>query len=169
MYKRISLRKYNIFSSLQSNRLALAYETGMESLNLLSKTLIDKGATVNLFEFTLGLEENIKDVVEGTIGQFDHLDALILTLEEPYYGDINVKEPAESLIESILNANYYTQVYFAYYALPYLRKSNGKIILLTSFNENGQDIKDALFYASRGATLGLYSVIFSSSFLNFFI
>lgn len=126
----------------------------MESLNSLSKTLIDKGSTVNLFEFALGSEENVKDIVEGTISQFNGLDVLILALEEPYKGDIDVNEPT-NLIDTMLNVNYYSHLYFTYHALPFLRKSRGRIVLLTSFNENNEDGNDPLYYASRGATLGL--------------
>ena len=145
---------HRMFISHTDNiRLALACETQIESLNTLSEQLIEKGATVNLFEFALGKEENIKDVVEGVISQYDTLDALVLALEEPYHGDVDVKDPS-NLIEASLDANYFTHVYFTYFALPHLRKARGRVILLSSFKEEGEDQKDALYYATRGATLG---------------
>merc|ERR1712000_547678 len=44
-------------------------------------------------------------------------------------------------------------------ALPVLRKSRGKIVLLTSYFEEGQDNGDALFYASRAATLAFFETL----------
>eukprot|EP00339_Tiarina_fusa_P010320 CAMPEP_0117026458 /NCGR_PEP_ID=MMETSP0472-20121206/19451_1 /TAXON_ID=693140 ORGANISM="Tiarina fusus, Strain LIS" /NCGR_SAMPLE_ID=MMETSP0472 /ASSEMBLY_ACC=CAM_ASM_000603 /LENGTH=244 /DNA_ID=CAMNT_0004733473 /DNA_START=49 /DNA_END=783 /DNA_ORIENTATION=- len=142
----------------EHHKLALACETKMDSLNALSKDLIEKGATVNLFQFSLGDEENIKDVVEGTIGQFDSLDALVLALEEPFIGDIDNVDPT-SLIQSSLDANYFTHIYFTYFALPYLRKCRGKVILLSSFNEEVQSNENAIFYATRGATLAFFETL----------
>mmetsp|Transcript_37315 Transcript_37315/g.64124 ORF Transcript_37315/g.64124 Transcript_37315/m.64124 type:complete len:243 (-) Transcript_37315:102-830(-) len=141
------------------HKLALACDSGKDSLNSLSKDLLDKGATVNIFEFNLGNEENIKDVVNGAVSQFDTLDAMILALEEPFRGDLSDLEDPTKVIDSVLDANYYTLVYFTYYALPLLRKSRGKIILLSSFHEPGQDEGDALYYASRGATLGFFETL----------
>ena len=140
-------------------RLALACDSGKDSLNSLSADLIEKGATVNLLEFSLGSEENIKDVVNATIGQYDTLDGLVFALEEPFHGSIEDIEDPTKVVEAVLDANYYTLVYFTYHALAHLRKSRGRIILLSSYNEEGQDSTDALYYASRGATVGEYLLI----------
>lgn len=142
----------NLLFNLSLFRLALACETELKS-NSLQESLVEKGAAVHLFKFKIGVEEDIKNLVEEVIEKYGGLDALVLALEEPFHGDLDGQDPS-LVINSTLDANYFTHVYFTYYALPHLRKSRGRVVLLSSFKEEGQELADALFYASRGATLG---------------
>ena len=139
----------------QCTRIALANNSSLgESLNSLSKELMDRGATAEILEYDIGSEEKIRDLVGALSSQSDTLDALVIMLEQPFRGDILELDDPTAVIESVMKVNYYTPVYFTHAALSLLRKSRGRVILLSSFHEEGQDATDSLYYAARGAVIG---------------
>lgn len=100
-----------------------------EKLNELCKTL-EKHTAVISVAADISIEENCKRVVESTVNKFGNIDVLINN------AGISMRALFEdtdlSVIKKLMDVNFWGAVYCTKYALPYLIKSKGSLVGISS-------------------------------------
>jgi NAD(P)-dependent dehydrogenase (short-subunit alcohol dehydrogenase family) len=129
--------------------LALVHDGHAEKLNNLCKDMIEQGSPVTLFEYEGENPRSAQDIVSAVVNQNTSINTLIICVEEPIQGDLDDIADLPSVVDSLMNANYYSAVYFTNFAIPHLRKVRGKIVVLV-----GSDPATPLLSATRGALNG---------------
>ena len=103
-------------------------------------------------------EAQCKALVEKTVATFDRLDllvnnaglAVIARLED--YSDLG-------LFQHTMDVNFYGAVYCTYYALPYLIRSRGRIVAVSSLGGKAPLPYNSPYIASKFAMHGFFDTL----------
>jgi short-subunit dehydrogenase len=103
-------------------------------------------------------EAQCKTLVKKTISAFGRLDMLINN------AGINVislfdELPDLHLFRHTLNVNFYGGVYCTYYALPYLKQTHGRIVVISSMGGKAAIPYNTPYVASKFAMHGFYEAL----------
>jgi short-subunit dehydrogenase len=88
------------------------------------------GSEVFAIHADVSKEEDCKSMIDQVIGKYKRIDVLINNAGismRSLFQDTNL-----SVIKKLMNVNYWGTVYCTYYALPYLLKSKGSLVAITS-------------------------------------
>jgi short-subunit dehydrogenase len=80
----------------------------------------------------LSIQEECKKVIDKTIEKFNKLDILINNAgisQRAMFADLDL-----SVIHKVMNINYWASVYTTKYALPYLLKTKGSVVAISSIS-----------------------------------
>lgn len=96
-----------------------------------------------------------KALIDNTVQEFGRIDTLInnagITMWAPFAAISDI-----SIIEKIMQVNYYGSVYTTHYALPHLQKTRGRLAAVSSLTgKNGVPTRSA-YAASKHAMAGFF-------------
>ena len=114
----------------QRPKLAIAARNE-ERLNELMKEVESKGAQVLIVPTDVTGEEACKRLIRVTIEKWGSMDVLVNNAGRTMW--TNFEDITDtSIFEKMMQLNYLGSVYCTYYALPYLKKSKGLIVAVSS-------------------------------------
>ncbi|KAJ6358660.1 hypothetical protein OIU76_000390 [Salix suchowensis] len=99
--------------------------------------------------------EDCKRFVDETIEHFGQLDHLVNNAGIPGVGLLEETTNISDLT-SVVDINFWGSVYGTYFAAPYLRKSHGKIIVISSAAGRFHSPGASIYGASKAALISLY-------------
>jgi len=104
----------------------------VDRLEELRKKCLSKGAEEVLLVATdVGVKDECKRLVEETVSKFGSIDVLYCNAGVGMASTL-FKLQSPDVIEQVMNVNFNGAVNTTFYALPYLRKSNGHIVVTSS-------------------------------------
>jgi short-subunit dehydrogenase len=126
-----------------------------DRLNELKTEVVSQGAEALVVPTDISREEACKFLIEKTVSAWGGIDVLVnnagmtmwTTLEE-------LKDTA--IIEKIMGINYFGAAYTTYYALPHLKKSQGRIVGVSSLAGLGGVPTRTAYSASKHAMFGFF-------------
>ncbi|CAA0809841.1 11-beta-hydroxysteroid dehydrogenase-like 5 [Striga hermonthica] len=129
------------------------YKSYYDSENMDNKVVLITGASSGI-----GEEEECRRFVNETISYFGRLDHLVNTVSLGhtfYFEEAN----DSSVFPILMDINFWGNVYPTYVALPYLRESNGRIIVNASV-ENWLPLpRMSLYSAAKSALMNFYETL----------
>lgn len=100
-------------------------------------------------------EAQCKRLIEHTVQQYDRIDMLVnnagFSVAAPF-GDL----PDLAAFKEVIDTNFMGSVYCTYYALPYLKKSRGRIVAISSLAGKTPLPFNTAYTASKHAMAGFY-------------
>jgi short-subunit dehydrogenase len=138
----------------QRPKLAIAARNE-ERLNELMKEVESKGAQVLIVPTDVTGEEACKRLIRVTIEKWGSMDVLVNNAGRTMW--TNFEDITDtSIFEKMMQLNYLGSVYCTYYALPYLKKSKGLIVAVSSVaGLTGVPTRTA-YAASKHALFGFF-------------
>lgn len=138
----------------QGAKVALAARR-MERLELVAEECHQHGGKALIVPTDVSDEIQCKTLVEKTMAVFGRLDmlvnnaglAVIARLED--YSNLN-------LFKQTMNVNFYGAVYCTYYALPFLKQSNGRIVAVSSLAGKLHAPYNSAYVSSKFAMHGFF-------------
>ena len=102
----------------------------LEKLEIIYKEMISQGYEVLVVKSDVSIESDCKDLISKTITRFNKIDILINN------AGISMRTTLEemdlSVIKKVMDVNFYGTVFCTKYALPYLLKSKGSVVGVSS-------------------------------------
>lgn len=132
--------------------LVLAART-IEPLNELAALCKEKGAGVLICKTDVSVETDCKELIEVSIGTFQHIDILINNAGVSMTANFHEIENLE-VFEKIMRTNYLGVVYCTYYALESLKKRKGLIVGVSSLQGKTGFPRSTAYAASKFALQG---------------
>jgi len=126
-----------------------------ERLELIAEECHQRGGEALVVPTDLSDETQCKELVEKTITTFGRLDmlvnnaglAVVARLED--YSNLD-------LFKHTIGVNFYGAVYCTYYALPYLKQSNGRIVAVSSLGGKMHAPYNSAYVSSKFAMHGFF-------------
>ena len=110
-------------------RLALAARS-LDKLESIQKELQSKGSDVIVVKTDVSIDEDCKHLIEQTISAFGRIDVLVnnagLSMRAAF-ADTDIK-----VLKTLMDVNFWGTVYCTKYALPWLLKSKGSVVGISS-------------------------------------
>jgi len=100
------------------------------TLQLAAKPLQHIGHSIATFPADVAIEAEVKKLIEATILQFGKINVLICNAGITMRGLI--KDSEINVIQNVVNTNFWGSVFATKYALPFLEKEKGSIIVMSS-------------------------------------
>ncbi len=97
-----------------------------------------------------------QNIIDQSISKIETIDYLVLNAGISMWAKFEEIEDI-SLIEKINNTNYLGSVYLTHYALPYLKKNNGTIVVISSVQGKVGVPYHTGYSASKHALLGFFN------------
>lgn len=121
--------------------------------NALVEELKNRGKEAYFIQVELSLKRNCKKVIDETVKRYGRIDALINNAGVNDSVGLESGSPDNFLLS--LNNNLYHYYYLAHYALPFLKKSKGSIVNISSKTAITGQGNTSGYAASKGAQLAL--------------
>ena len=90
-----------------------------------------KGAAVLVVPTDVALEEACRDLIARTVERFGGIDVLVANAGRTMWARLDEVKDL-SLYEELMRTNYFGAVYPTFYALPHLKRSRGRIAVVSS-------------------------------------
>lgn len=141
----------------QGAKLVLAART-TERLERVAEECRDRGAT------TIARSTDVTDriacehLIRRAVAEFDRVDMLINNAGISVVARFADIEDMD-LPERVMAVNYLGSVYCTYYALPYLRKSKGRVVAVSSLSGRTGVPLRSIYAASKHAMIGFFESI----------
>lgn len=127
----------------------------LEKLESISKMIENQGGESLPIKTDVSKKEDCKNLIEETISKFGKIDVLINNAGITMFSKFeNIKDP--DIFRKIMDVNYFGSVYCTFYALPYLKKSKGMIITISSLTGKGGVPTRTGYSASKHALVGFF-------------
>jgi len=110
--------------------LALA-SRNTEKLNEVSELCLQRGGRVIVIPTDVSDQKMCKNLIESTIKEYGRIDTLINNAGLGMASRFD-ELPDLEVFEKVFKVNFYGCVYCTYYALPYLKKTRGRVVGISS-------------------------------------
>jgi NAD(P)-dependent dehydrogenase (short-subunit alcohol dehydrogenase family) len=100
-------------------------------------------------------EQQCRALVARTMEEYGHLDMLVNDAGISPSGRFD-ELPGLDVVREVMSANYLGSVYCTYYALPHLRQTRGRIVVLSSLSTVTGMPKLGAYVASKKALIGFF-------------
>lgn len=100
-------------------------------------------------------EGQCKALIDRTVGEYGRIDTLINNAGISMWSRLDELESLAP-IERIMDVNYFGSVYCAYYALPYLKETRGRIVVVSSVQGRTGVPTRTGYSASKHALVGFF-------------
>jgi len=138
----------------QKPKLVLAARN-QNRLSQLEEEVEYEGAQALVVPTDVSQEKACKNLIEKTISEWGHLDVLVNNAGMTMWTTLEEMEDT-TIIERLMRINYFGAAYCTYYALPYLKKSTGRLVAVSSVaGLSGVPTRTA-YAASKHAMFGFF-------------
>ena len=138
----------------QGARIVLAARTATR-LEETAEQCRQRGAQVLVVPTDVGKQLQCENLIEKTLKKYGSLDTLINNAGISMWARFeDIKNL--SLMEEIMRVNYFGSMYCTHYALPYLKKSNGRIVGISSLTGKAGVPTRTGYAASKHAMAGFF-------------
>ncbi len=138
----------------QKPRLVLAARN-KNRLNQLKGEVESEGAKAVVVPTDVSEEKACKNLIERTITEWGQIDVLVNNAGMTMWTTLEDMKDT-SIIEQLMRINYFGAAYCTYYALPYLKESEGRLVAVSSLaGLNGVPTRTA-YAASKHAMFGFF-------------
>ena len=138
----------------QGARIVLAART-VEKLEETAEQCRQRGAQVLVVPTDVGKQLQCENLIEKTLKGYGSLDTLINNAGISMWARFeDIKDL--SLMEQIMRVNYFGSMYCTHYALPYLKKSRGRIVGISSLTGKAGVPTRTGYAASKHAMAGFF-------------
>jgi len=131
---------------------------GKEKLEKVEKECQSYGAQTLIFPMDVSEEKQCKKLIEEAVNRFGVIDVLLLNA-----GVGCLMKLSETLdvtpYKTTMDINFWGYVYPAYYALPFLRKAHGTVIVISSLASKNPVPRRAAYAASKCAVNAFFDVM----------
>jgi short-subunit dehydrogenase len=103
----------------------------LDNLQEVANTCSHLGGKVIIIPTDVAEKSQCKNLIEGTIEKYGRIDTLINNAGFPVASKFTDLHDL-SIFERIINVNFLGSVYCTHYALPYLKKTGGRIVAISS-------------------------------------
>lgn len=117
------------------------------------KEINEQGMTSYFTEADVSKISDVKIAIEKTIKKFNRIDILSNNAGIQRYG--NIENTTEEEWDEVINVNLKSVYYTCHFAVPYLKKSHGKIINMSSVQAFATQKNVAAYTTSKHALIGL--------------
>lgn len=94
-------------------------------------------------------------LIEHTIAEYGRIDTLINNAGISMWSRLeDVEDP--TMLEQIMRVNFFGSMYCAYYALPYLKATQGRIVVISSIQGRTGVPTRSMYSASKHAQIGFF-------------
>ena len=138
----------------QGAKVALAARRA-ERLEIVAKECYQRGGEVLVVSTDVSNEAQCKALVEKTVATFGKLDMLVNNAGLTVVARLE-DYPNLTLFKHTIDVNFYGAVYCTYYALPYLKQSNGRIVAVSSLGGKMQAPYNSAYVSSKFAMHGFF-------------
>jgi short-subunit dehydrogenase len=138
----------------QGARLVLAART-LGKLERVAEQCRRRGAHVVIFPTDVSQQQQCRNLVEETVKEYGSIDTLINNAGISMWALFEEVEDL-GLLEQIMRVNYFGSMYCTYYALPYLKKSRGRIVGISSLTGKAGVPTRTGYAASKHAMAGFF-------------
>jgi len=138
----------------QGARLVLAART-VDKLEEVAKQCRQCGAHALVIPTDVAQQQQCKTLIEKTVREYGSIDTLINNAGISMWARFEEIDDL-SLLEDIMKVNYFGSVYCTYYALPYLKKSLGRIVGIASLTGKAGVPTRTGYAASKHAMAGFF-------------
>ena len=138
----------------QGARLALAARS-VEKLEGVAEQCRRRGANVIVIPTDVAQQQQCRNLIEEAFKEYGSIDTLINNAGITMWARFEEIEDL-SLLEHIMRVNYFGSMYCTYYALPYLKKSRGRIVGISSLTGKAGVPTRTGYAASKHAMAGFF-------------
>jgi short-subunit dehydrogenase len=124
-------------------------------LNDIAAKCRNNGAKVLVVQTDVSEKTQCENLIKKTIAEFGRIDTLINNAGITMWAGFDQLKDI-SLLEKIMQVNYFGSVYCTYYALPYLKNSNGRIVGISSLTGKTGVPTRTGYSASKHAMAGFF-------------
>ncbi|MGD2271030.1 MAG: SDR family oxidoreductase [Desulfobacterales bacterium] len=129
-----------------------------EQLKETSTICRQRGGQTLVIDTDVGQKSRCKNLIEQTVAAYGRIDSLINNAGITMVSRFD-QTRAPELIERVMQVNFFGSVYCTYYALPYLKKSQGRIVAISSLaGKTGLPGRSG-YAASKHAMAGFFDTL----------
>jgi len=141
----------------QGARVALAARDA-ERLEQVAALCRERGGDGLAVPTDVGQEAACRKLVERTIGHYGRLDMLVTNAAINALNKL-ADMPDLTLFKSVMDVNFWGMVYCAYYALPHLTQTNGRIVCVSSLAGHVPLPYSSPYVSSKHAVQGFFDTL----------
>jgi short-subunit dehydrogenase len=134
--------------------LALAARTASK-LDDVTTQCLQRGARAIGIPADVTEESQCEQLIERTVSEYGRIDTLINNAGMSMYSRFDELQDL-TILEQIMQVNYFGSVYCTFYALPYLKKTQGRIVGMCSLLGKAGAPTRIGYAASKHAAIGFY-------------
>lgn len=150
-------REMAIKLSEEGAKLVLA-SRNEEKLREVTEICQRKGGEAIYVRTNVALESDCKNLIQKAVEKFSGIDVLINNAGITMYSLFEEIEDL-SIFERLMRVNYLGSVYCTYYALPYLKRSRGRIVAVSSLTGKAGVPTRSGYAATKHAMVGFFDSI----------
>jgi len=126
-----------------------------DALNRVANQCRERGAKASIFPVDVSNQDNCSDLIEHTISVYGQIDTLICNAGVGMSS--NFEDLANlSVLETVMAVNFWGAVYCAFYALPYLKATKGRIVVVNAGGGKIPTPRVSGYGASKHALVGFF-------------
>ncbi len=129
-----------------------------EKLEAVAEVCRKKGSSALAIPVDVSIKENCKDFIEKVVDKYGEIDVLInnagITMWA-YFEEFTDLTP----FEQIMQVNYFGSLYCTFYALPYLKKTKGRLVGVSSLTGKTGVPTRSGYAASKHAMAGFFDTL----------
>ena len=127
----------------------------LERLEAVAEACRKRGGKVLVVQTDVRDQDQCQDLIERTIETYGRIDTLVNNAGVTMWALFEEMQTLEPL-EIIMQTNYLGSVYTTYYALPHLKASQGRIVVVSSLSGKAGVPKRSGYAASKHALVGFF-------------
>ncbi len=130
----------------------------LEKLEAVAKSCLQKGGRALAVQLDVADKENCRVFIEKTVDEYGKIDLLVNNAGISmwaYFEEFTDLTP----FEQIMQVNYFGSLYCTFYALPYLRKTNGRLVGISSLTGKTGVPTRSGYAASKHAVAGFFDTL----------
>ena len=127
----------------------------IKRLEEVAEECMKSGAEVIAVQTDVTEKEQCKNLIEKTAAEFGRINTLINNAGISMWAKFDEIKDLD-LFKKIMDVNYLGSVYCTYYALPYLKKSDGRIVAVSSLTGKVGVPTRTAYSASKHAMIGFF-------------
>ncbi len=137
--------------------LALASRSA-EPLEAVAEACRQRGGRAIAIPTDVSEADQCQALIDRTVAEYGRIDTLINNAGVSMWARVDeIQDPA--MLERIMRINFFGSMYCAYYALPYLKETQGRIVIVASIQGRTGVPTRSMYVASKHAQVGLLRII----------
>ncbi len=142
----------------ESGALLVLGARNMAKLEAVAKTCRQKGGQATAVQMDVSDKESCRNFIEKTIEKFEKIDILVNNAGISMWSYFEAFTDLTPF-EKIMQVNYFGSLYCTFYALPYLKKSKGRLVGISSLTGKTGVPTRSGYAASKHAMAGFFDTL----------